>query len=225
MGKQGRQLPFKASWDSQFVLSTNGRLPCCVTGWAGSSLQSLHGVFIDGAACERVIVLVCGVWLSCARGWVTRPAQYSAAYSVPWSPRHSNVNSFTISFIRRLLTRSLREGAIGEEDKHERILQKMTTTSVGTKQKKHRLTWESDWKSLPSVRLWSETTGSREAAAPPSATPPGAWSSSCWGWTAPPRNAPSGSGRLRPQCPAWRKQGEMWRRAGPTIKGGALEKK
>lgn len=50
------------------------------------SIQSGHVIFSD-------VVQVC---------------QYSAAYSVPWSPLHSSVNSFTISFTLLLLTRSLR---------------------------------------------------------------------------------------------------------------------
>lgn len=36
-------------------------------------------------------------------------SQYSAVYSVPWSPLHSSVNSFTISFTLLLFTRSLQD--------------------------------------------------------------------------------------------------------------------
>lgn len=49
------------------------------------------------------------VWCRGPRLWLVRvpESQYSAAYSVPWSPLHSSVNSFTISFTLLLLTRSL----------------------------------------------------------------------------------------------------------------------
>lgn len=45
------------------------------------------------------------------RLWLVRvpESQYSAAYSVPWSPLHSSVNSFTISFTLLLFTRSLQD--------------------------------------------------------------------------------------------------------------------
>lgn len=43
--------------------------------------------------------------------WLARvpESQYSAVYSVPWSPLHSSVNSFTISFTLLLFTRSLQD--------------------------------------------------------------------------------------------------------------------
>lgn len=47
--------------------------------------------------------------------------QYSAAYSVPWSPLHSSVNSFTMSFTLLLFTRSLHE-----RGGHETTMKHMT---------------------------------------------------------------------------------------------------
>lgn len=91
-------------------------MSCCVTGWAGLSLQSLHDFFIDGV-CESVIVVASGCSALRMGESLRVKFQYSAAYSVPWSPLHSNVNSFTISFILRLFTRSLRDRGNGKENK------------------------------------------------------------------------------------------------------------
>lgn len=100
-------------------LCWNASMSCCVTGWVGLSLQSLHWWDLWERYC-------CGVWLFCTEGESLRVKfQYSAAYSVPWSPLHSNVNSFTISFILRLFTRSLRDRGNGKENK--RIKTNMAT--------------------------------------------------------------------------------------------------
>ena len=47
--------------------------------------------------------------------------QYSAAYSVPWSPLHSSVNSFTMSFTLLLFTRSLHKRGDNKEDKYKQF--------------------------------------------------------------------------------------------------------
>lgn len=62
--------------------------------------------------------------------------QYSAAYSVPWSPRHSSVNSFTMSFTLLLLTRSLHEvseGAKQREMKYNVYVKHQAVNSLANK--------------------------------------------------------------------------------------------
>lgn len=60
--------------------------------------------------------------------------QYSAAYSVPWSPLHSSVNSFTMSFTLLLFTRSLQDRGDSKEGGGQRGEQIHTIrTNVQTK--------------------------------------------------------------------------------------------
>lgn len=96
-------------------LCWNASMSCYVTGWVGLSLQSLHDFFIDGV-CESIIIVASGCSVLRMGESLRVKFQYSAAYSVPWSPLHSNVNSFTISFILRLFTRSLRDRGNGKEE-------------------------------------------------------------------------------------------------------------
>lgn len=93
-------------------------VPCLVLQLGGLSLQSFHDFFTDGFGENYVFVAS-----SCFPLRVGKSPrvefQYSAAYSVPWSPRHSSVNSFTTSFTLLLLTRSLHESR-GSEGANKR---------------------------------------------------------------------------------------------------------
>lgn len=98
---------FKATGVFTFVYWSDGSfqlvLSCDGVGFHYNHLSSLM---------EKMRTLLLehpAVWHSGPRLWLVRvlESQYSAVYSVPWSPLHSSVNSFTISFTLLLFTRSL----------------------------------------------------------------------------------------------------------------------
>lgn len=82
----------------RLVLSYDG------VGFHYNHLSSLMGNM-------RMLLEHPAVWHWGPRLWLVRvpESQYSAVYSVPWSPLHSSVNSFTISFTLLLFTRSLQD--------------------------------------------------------------------------------------------------------------------
>ena len=66
--------------------------------------------------CGFITIIYLHWWGTLLRSWSFQlwllrvpECQYSAVYSVPWSPLHSSVNSFTISFTLLLFTRSLQD--------------------------------------------------------------------------------------------------------------------
>lgn len=84
----------------QLVLSYDG------VGFHYNHLSSLMGKM------ETLLLLEHpAVWHWGPRPWLVRvpQSQYSAVYSVPWSPLQSSVKSFTISFTLLLFTRSLQD--------------------------------------------------------------------------------------------------------------------
>lgn len=114
--------------EALFIRSSHGRsvlewfhvLPC-----SGVSVVNNRSIKSSVLGCLGTVLL----WHPAVLHWGQRSRlgqnsrvefQYSAAYSVPWSPLHSSVNSFTMSFTLRLFTRSLyggerQEGQRGED--------------------------------------------------------------------------------------------------------------
>lgn len=135
------------------------------------------------------------VWCWGPRLWLVRvpESQYSAAYSVPWSPLHSSVNSFTISFTLLLFTRSLQDR--GRAHFFITCAEEICISATSL------VTWVSVVRSCFSALLWPAMRGNQEAAAPPSTTHQAERSSACLGWKALLRTGPWGFEGPRPRCP------------------------
>lgn len=214
-----------ATGDLMFVYQSDGR---SVLEWfhvlscGGASYHYNHFMISSLMGCVRTVLL----WHPAVLHWGQRSRldessrvefQYSAAYSVPWSPLHSSVNSFTMSFTLRLFTRSLHNRGGSKENKHIKLYSINVTNHVAEqlngliskKGCKQMVTWVSDVRSCLSVQLWLAMMGTQEAAAPPSTTWRAEKSSACSNWKALLQTGPSGSEMPRLRCPG-ESGAEVW---------------